>query len=578
MQGSFEHTVIAGACVRALMSVVFIGVPGFCAGRFDFFSSDFLSTLSRFQLMFLEPSLVFASVASRLDADSISLLFPIIRASCFALAVGCGTAWVVIRFFPCAKDWTAFARIMFYMISTFQNGGSFPLAVMQSLCNDLFHSDGHCFQDASLVVFSYSVPWHLAMWGIGYNLVAEVIKQPRSEVEMMESQPSGWIPKNVSRTISIGVESASSLKSVIQQTQTSGFHPKRIAQAIIGIMNPILVALLAGIVVGCIPPLQYALFHHGGMLFVFGSSMKTVGNVVPVVGITILSASLGINLLNHSKNTSQKNMRSPDSLGMWVGLGVTSKLLFVPLVGALFIFLTQGSSVQAWFWPSSLNARLVVVLNWVAPPCLCMVVLCHRFGVGESAMRYFLPLYLICYTAVILTSIPFIVGTFASMPTVINDVIEDQAVQSNLNAKGISAIDVAETAKGNMTHVANAAKQVAATAAPAVAAAITSAINGTQTEPVQDVRKLADEVQVQEILDKTEDLLKRTSDIQEEIAEIEVENEKATIIEDTPSIAEKSKSTQDEEKLMTPMPKHAQAIMDEEEIPPPATDKKERIA
>lgn len=560
MQGSFEHTVIAGACVRALMSVVFIGVPGFCAGRFDFFSSDFLSTLSRFQLMFLEPSLVFASVASRLDADSISLLFPLIRASCLALAVGCGSAWVVIRFFPCARDWTDFARIMFYMISTFQNGGSFPLAVMQSLCNDLFHSDSHCFQDSSLLVFSYGVPWHLAMWGIGYNLVAEVIKQPRSEVEMMESQPSGWIPKQVSRTLSMGVESASSLKSVIEQTQTSGFHPRRIMHAIIGIMNPILVALLAGIVVGMIQPLQYALFHHGGMLFVFGSSMKTVGNVVPVVGITILAASLGINLLNHSKNQSQKNMRAPDSLGMWVALGVTSKLLFVPAVGAGLIALTQGSAMQEWFWPASLNARLVVVLNWVAPPCLCIVVLCHRFGVGESAMRYFLPLYLICYTAVILTSIPFIVGTFASMPTVINDVIEDQAVQSNLNAKGISAIDVAETVKGNMTHVANAAAAVAAATAPAVAAAVSSALDQNITKANPDLRQLADDVKVEDITVEAET---RTV-IEEKSKHEQTKHGKTVIEEEAPTIIAE--------------PKHAQAVLAEEDIPPPVMDKKERIA
>lgn len=178
----FEHTVIIGACVRALMSVVFIGIPGFCAGKYKVFSSDFLSTLSRFQLMFLEPSLVFASVGSRMDVGKITSLFPILRAGCFSIAVGGALAWVLMRYFPCARDWTPFARVMFYMVNAFQNGGSFPLAVMQSLCNDLFHSDSHCFGDASLIIFTYTVPWSLAMWSIGYQAVRDVIEQPRSEV------------------------------------------------------------------------------------------------------------------------------------------------------------------------------------------------------------------------------------------------------------------------------------------------------------------------------------------------------------------------------------------------------------
>ena len=52
---------------------------------------------------------------------------------------------------------------------------------MQSLCNDLFHSDSHCFQDSSLVIFSYSVPWQFAMWGIGYNSVAKAIEASANE-------------------------------------------------------------------------------------------------------------------------------------------------------------------------------------------------------------------------------------------------------------------------------------------------------------------------------------------------------------------------------------------------------------
>ena len=124
-------------------------------------------------------------------------------------------------------------------------------------------------------------------------------------------------------------------------------------------MNPILVALISGIVVGCIPSLQFALFDHQGMLFVFGSSMRTVGNVVPVVGITILAASLGINLLQHSQQKTKSQSKA--SVALWVGLASLVKLFLVPAVGGWLFYMTEGSEWQNWLWPSSLNARLVVV-------------------------------------------------------------------------------------------------------------------------------------------------------------------------------------------------------------------------
>merc|ERR1719199_1597377 len=105
-----------------------------------------------------------------------------------------------------------------------------------------------------------------------------------------------------------GVKSVLSHVSQVNFSQPGAYlqYPKKIANGIIGVMNPILVALLSGIIVGCIPLLQGMLFHHGGMLFVFGSSMKTVGNVVPVVGITILAASLGMNLAEQGEAEADK--------------------------------------------------------------------------------------------------------------------------------------------------------------------------------------------------------------------------------------------------------------------------------
>ncbi len=67
------------------------------------------------------------------------------------LILGFLGGYFVLRMVPATKNWSLFARTMFWMCTTFQNVGSFPLAVMQSLCNDLFHSDSHCFQDSSLV-------------------------------------------------------------------------------------------------------------------------------------------------------------------------------------------------------------------------------------------------------------------------------------------------------------------------------------------------------------------------------------------------------------------------------------------
>merc|ERR1719456_808463 len=155
-----------------------------------------------------------------------------------------------------------------------------------------------------------------------------------------------------------------------------------------------------------------------------------------------------MNLAEHNDTADKPASRhAKDSPFKWVAMAGIGKLLVIPAIGAAWVWLTTGTFLEPLFWPASLNARLVVVLNWCAPPCLCMVVLCHRFGVGDSAMRYLMPLYLIAYTAVILTSIPFIVATFASMPQIINEVIEDQAAVAT-KSSGISGIDVSAATSG----------------------------------------------------------------------------------------------------------------------------------
>lgn len=125
------------------------------------------------------------------------------------------------------------------------------------------------------------------------------------------------------------------------------------------------------------------------------------------------------------------------SHGWWIASVILGKLVLLPLFGfAIFMalgtqqspfrqppkaldngtgaaFLAHSSSsipgdsstptyseaaLSDFLWPKDRLFRAIVVMQWSAPSCLTLIVMCHRVGLDQSMVQDVAVLYLIMYT------------------------------------------------------------------------------------------------------------------------------------------------------------------------------------
>jgi len=139
------------------------------------------------------------------------------------------------------------------------NAISFPLLVMRTMCEDStvnadYGSDSNlCFQEASSMMFIYSIGWHCVYWSYGFPLL--------KSLDSAVVQPVGFI------------------ENVREFTKNVLFSPS-------------LLAIYAGILIAVIPNLQDLLFITPSILRPLGSSLLTLAEPVVCTNTLIMSASL----------------------------------------------------------------------------------------------------------------------------------------------------------------------------------------------------------------------------------------------------------------------------------------------
>jgi predicted permease len=282
------------------------------------------------------------------------------------------------------------------------------------------HSE-HCFDDGILMIFGYHLPFDLAMWTIGYASVqaiknAEKDSDCSGDENATEDQP---------------------MKSV---------EPRAVINVIKNVLNPVVAAMFIGMVIGLTPMLHSMFFTRGGRLHFLGDSLKRLGEAVPVISLQILTTTLGgatrrfIEILRAQRKVCDDPVSSLPvsehagsfklaSHGSWMASVIFGKLVLLPAFGFL-IFAAFGraqrsieqpplvlnhetgaalaarsaipgdfmaSAVGAFLWPDDKLFRAIVVMQWSAPSCLTLIVLCHRVGLDQNTVQAVAALYLIMY-------------------------------------------------------------------------------------------------------------------------------------------------------------------------------------
>jgi hypothetical protein len=277
------------------------------------------------------------------------------------------------------------------------------------------------------MVFGYHFPWDLALWTQGYASMVALEGSQTTDKNGSVAADSDIVPAPRSKSL------LSILFAARKISPLSWLYAKR--DLIVHSFNPILGAMLIGMIVGLTPPLRLLFFGPDAILMPIGAGVKRIGSVVPVLALQILSGTLGIAsrqlweefwLPSKDKDLGANgHLHQVQSSGAtWLIILVASKLILMPTIGfCLFMVFnlmclyskpdlapTGVASSEAFgleilpalgrmLFPTDQLLRTILVLQWSSPSCLTLIVLCHRVGLDAKLAQIVAASYLVMYLA-----------------------------------------------------------------------------------------------------------------------------------------------------------------------------------
>lgn len=159
---------------------------------------------------------------------------------------------------------------------------------MQTLCEDgrvngeFTNGSSECFDEATSMLFVYSIGWHLMFWSYGFPLLKSLSKSSVDEIPAIATQPTeaseqDW--KQYLISITVGRLSWDWFNTIF--------------------LSPSMIAIYLGLGIGLTPALQQGLFHSSssddlfkGTLRPFGLAILTLGEPLICVNCLVMAASL----------------------------------------------------------------------------------------------------------------------------------------------------------------------------------------------------------------------------------------------------------------------------------------------
>lgn len=384
--------VLVHAVFRAVVTLGLVGVPGFLAGFTGAVNRDFLQRLSRFQVTFLMPSLAFSTFGSRFTLEAFRRVWPLSFWSLVQVVLGICLARLIL----CGRRGARFAlrgsegwATLLQLAIAFQNIGVFNFPLVMALCSTsgLFDKDkDQCYGDGVLMIFGYHIPWDLALWTHGYASIMALAQKSGEPLTL------GNCGNREAATRGIG--------GILQDLVSH-------------CMNPMLMAMMSGIAVGLCRPLHDLLFGSAALFGPVGDALKQLGSTAPVIGMQILSGTLGYAMGQAGIGAdAPKDARGEQR--SWMIAVLSGKLLLMPMIAfsifsflcslqrlqfedAASIFLDTFVPLADSIWPSDKLLRAVVVMQWSAPTCLNIAVLCHRARIPDGLVQALSSMYLAMY-------------------------------------------------------------------------------------------------------------------------------------------------------------------------------------
>merc|ERR1740117_570604 len=123
------------------------------------------------------------------------------------------------------------------------------------------------------MIFVYHIPWDFAIWTHGYRAMMALQSldksTPKASPAAIEKQVSPSSPQS---------QRPFALFNFIKSRMLAAVH----------FLNPMLGAMMLGVIVGSLPFARQSLFDKGAVFSPLGDALKQVGSPGPVLGMQIL--------------------------------------------------------------------------------------------------------------------------------------------------------------------------------------------------------------------------------------------------------------------------------------------------
>ena len=296
-----------------------------------------VGTVARFGFHVLVIPLIYSTIAVSVTIESVGQYWFVLVAGFFVLAISYFVATLMRYLIPISND-EDFDALR--IAATFPNIVALPILIFPSLCEYPVVYEGFvggtantgssqqlqamCVAQSNSMVFLYFFTWSLVFWSVGNPQLMKAAERKRREKSASlsanlhdmpssaatveeEATPSTMmeveaVPSNATIESGTGDQAhdendSSQPSNNKREGDSSEVNHVSIIQNIWHAVkqtatSPGFIAMIAGFVTACIPPLQRALFVEGGPLRFFGGALQTLGTASNPMSMMVVAASL----------------------------------------------------------------------------------------------------------------------------------------------------------------------------------------------------------------------------------------------------------------------------------------------
>ena len=468
--------------VAVVLKLFVVAGVGAAAARQGIFPPFALKSLSQVSATYLIPCLIVFTVGSATNVEVLRESFRMLAGGVTAMAASAifSKMWGAVALSSVQRD--SFMWKIASIASAFPNIVAFPLVVVKTLCeqssvngefagsseNDTSASE-RCFATGGAYIFVNSAAWSIIFFTFGVAALksislsvpvtvdsSEAAEGSGADVEMTrtrgsETGPQGFdrpsklsirlVADNLSEhefhALKAGGQVSSRAGAAIKSASSSGPPPANAVASDAGFpqaafkcikvffLEPLNVALILGIVIGLIKPLQHALFSADSTSYLraVGSTIEIMAS--PVVCLVVLSTGASLAHVDLGKMRLRQQEDLPgatqsQAVGLWETVlsvrGVitgfcASRLVFAP---AVLVFLFK---VAPGMRPESQLAQLVTLVSSGMPTAQILILLLNKLDLEQSASQlaflfvFQYSLSLITTTALVAISLSIVNGS-----------------------------------------------------------------------------------------------------------------------------------------------------------------------